>query len=228
MQCIRQAPLQRGLANRNKNLRTFGAAGIPRQPFCFGGGTTRELCELSDRSKTLRQIGPLLRRETTMVLATADAGGAPRSTPLWFVAGEDLRLYWFSSRSSRHSRNCARNPQASAAIFRSTRRWEQIRGLQLDGVVSPVADRRLRAEIASQYCARFRLGNAFEDTMRTSALYCFTPRWARYLDNREGFGAKIELRIAPVNPGIERPRKKSSRDARAKKGSSPASSTISA
>ena len=143
----------------------------------------------------LDRIRTLLRSQTTLVLATAGEDSLPRSTPLFFIADDDLRLYWFSSRSSLHSRNCARNQEASVAISRDARRWQEIEGVQMQGVVSVVRDRGLRNEIARDYSARFQLGNLFAFTIRHSSLYCFTPSWARYLDNSRRFGYRFELNL---------------------------------
>lgn len=143
----------------------------------------------------LRQIRSLLTRHTTLVLATADHDSRPRSTPLFFIVGLDLRLYWFSSRSSLHSRNCARSPQASVAVFRTTRDWQKIRGVQMDGAVSLIRDPAVRRQVVGDYRARFGLGDRFASTIGRSALYCFVPAWVRYLDNSRGFGFKFEMSL---------------------------------
>lgn len=144
----------------------------------------------------LDRIRALVRSQTTLVLATAGEDSMPRSTPLFFIPDDSLRLYWFSSRSSLHSRNCAQNPEASIAISRDVRRWQQIEGVQMQGLVSIVTDRGLRNSIARAYTARFQLGELFGLTIRRSSLYCFTPSWVRYLDNSQRFGYKFELNLA--------------------------------
>ena len=143
----------------------------------------------------LDQVRALLRSQTTLVLATTGADSLPRSTPLFFFADDGLRLYWFSSSSSLHSRNCARNPEASIAISNHARRWQQIQGVQMQGSVSLVAERSLRNTVARAYSARFQLGNLFAFTIRRSSLYCFTPSWVRYLDNSRRFGYKFEMAL---------------------------------
>jgi uncharacterized protein YhbP (UPF0306 family) len=147
----------------------------------------------------LDPIRSLLQRETTLVLATADQRSLPRGTPLFFIADHDLCLYWFSSRSSLHGRNCARHPQVSIAISAHARTWRQIEGVQMQGVVSIVKDRALRAAIARDYTARFQLGELFAFAIRRSALYCFRPAWLRYLNNSRRFGYKFELHL-PASP----------------------------
>jgi len=143
----------------------------------------------------LERIRALVGGQTTLALATTDQNLMPRSTPLFYIADANLRLYWFSSRSSRHSRNCARNPAASVAIFRDARHWRRIQGVQLEGTVSIIADRKQRRAITPQYVERFELGNLFSTAFHGSALYCFTPTWARFIDNSRAFGYKFELKL---------------------------------
>lgn len=143
----------------------------------------------------LQQIRSLLRGQTTLVLATVDSDGRPRSTPLFFLCDAELRLYWFSARTSRHSRNCAGHPQASVAVFRNSRRWQQIRGVQMQGFVAAVRNRNLRLELTGEFSRRFALESSFATVIRRSTLYCFTPEWVRYLDNARGFGYRFETRL---------------------------------
>lgn len=144
----------------------------------------------------LQRIHSLLRGQSTLVLATAGSGGLPHSTPLFYLAQDDLRLYWFSSRTSRHSRNCAANPAASLAICRETADWRKICAIQMRGEVAAVNDRALRSTLAKAYRERFALGRHFRALLRGSTLYCFTPAWLRYLDNAVRFGYKFEMDLA--------------------------------
>lgn len=152
------------------------------------------------------QIRSLLKHQSALVLATVDEDARPRSTPLFFICGEDLRLYWFSSRNSLHSRNCARSPRASVAIFRHTGKWEKICGVQFDGLVSVVTDRILRRGMTHAYRTRFGLGHVFDSTIRRSALYCFTPDWVRYVNNARGFGYKFERKMANMQAAGNQPK----------------------
>jgi uncharacterized protein YhbP (UPF0306 family) len=148
----------------------------------------------------LDRIRELLRSQTTLVLATTDENSMPRSTPLFFVADEDLRLYWFSSRSSLHSKNCVRHPEVSIAVSRNVHRWQEIEGVQMQGLVSIVTDPALRKPIACDYSARFQLGNFFTFAIQRSSLYCFAPSWVRYLNNARRFGYKFELNLLINSP----------------------------
>jgi len=143
----------------------------------------------------LECVRSLLLGQSTLALATADENSTPRTTPLFYLADDALRLYWFSSRSSLHSRNLARNPQASAAVFRHVESWRQIQGVQMQGSVAVIADKKLRESITRDYCERFQLGNLFALAIGRSALYCFTPSCVRYIDNTRRFGYKFEIEL---------------------------------
>lgn len=55
-----------------------------------------------------------------MTLATADAGGRPWASPVWFAHEDCTRFVWVSKPEARHSRNVAERPQIGIAIFDST------------------------------------------------------------------------------------------------------------
>jgi uncharacterized protein YhbP (UPF0306 family) len=148
----------------------------------------------------LDPVRSLLRTQTTLVLATVGEDGLPRSTALFYVTDESLNLYWFSSRSSLHSRNCARNPEASVAISTDARTWQEIKGAQMQGRISLVADRALRKSITADYVKHFALGNFFSLAIRRSSLYRFTPRWVRYIDNSRRFGYQVEFDLSQSMP----------------------------
>jgi hypothetical protein len=55
-----------------------------------------------------------------MVLATADAGGVPWASPVWFATDDGRTFYWVSDPNARHSRNIAARPEIAIVIFDST------------------------------------------------------------------------------------------------------------
>jgi nitroimidazol reductase NimA-like FMN-containing flavoprotein (pyridoxamine 5'-phosphate oxidase superfamily) len=54
-----------------------------------------------------------------MVLGTADAGGSPWVTPVWFATEGYHEFVWVSAPTARHSRNLAVRPQLGIVIFDS-------------------------------------------------------------------------------------------------------------
>ena len=54
-----------------------------------------------------------------MTLGTADAGGRPWVSPVFFAADRYQDLYWISSPEAAHSRNLAERPELSIVVFDS-------------------------------------------------------------------------------------------------------------
>jgi uncharacterized protein YhbP (UPF0306 family) len=153
------------------------------------------------REETLQAIDCLLRSESTMVISTCGHVGAPHATPLFYLTGAQFELYWFSSPSSIHSRNVAKVPEASVAIYAATDQWQQIRGVQMRGTVHKITQRTQRREISKAYCTRFELGIVFRAVMAKNSLYVFQPSWVRYLDNTRHFGFKFETELPIAREG---------------------------
>jgi len=146
--------------------------------------------------KDVGLIAQLVKSQSTLAVATCSTDGSPRSAPLFYLADDDLQLYWFSSSSSEHSRNLKKNPSAAVTIYRPTEKWREIRGVQMRGTVSVVADPLRRGSIAREYADRFHLGATLRAVMSRSCLFVFRPSWARYVDNSRRFG------FAPARPGF--------------------------
>ncbi|HEV2686894.1 MAG TPA: pyridoxamine 5'-phosphate oxidase family protein, partial [Bryobacteraceae bacterium] len=136
----------------------------------------------------------LLKSQSTLSLATTDADGTPRIAPLFYLS-DGLRLYWFSSASSDHSKNLERNSAAAVTVYRPTSKWEEIRGVQMRGRVSVVADSDQRQSIGKAYTDRFELGTLFDVLISRTSLYVFQPAWVRYLDNSKHVGYKVERKL---------------------------------
>ena len=150
------------------------------------------------KREKLELVAGFLDAGSTLALATATPEGSACVAPLFYLPSEGLRLYWFSSRSSEHSRNLERNPHSSVTVYHSTARWQEIRGVQMRGDAVAVSDRALRRSIAAAYVERFHLGRLFEAAISKSTLYCFQPDWVRYIDNSVRFGFKFEMSLAPL------------------------------
>jgi len=117
-----------------------------------------------------------------------------REPLLCFICRQgDLRIYWFSSARSIHSRNLKRDPRVSVTVYAATDEWKEIRGVQIRGTACAVTDRAVRRTIAAAYVERFRLGKVFQAAMARSRLYCFEPSWIRYIDNSRGFGYRCTV-----------------------------------
>jgi uncharacterized protein YhbP (UPF0306 family) len=128
----------------------------------------------------------------TMTLATTGADGEAHAAAVYFAAGEDLKVYFFSAADSQHSLDLKRHPKAAAAIYPEVTGWQAIRGLQLRGraaLVPPGVDWQAAWAI---YAGKFPFVKALKAIVASNELYAFTPGWLRLVDNRRGFGFKQE------------------------------------
>lgn len=73
----------------------------------------------------------LFQQEVLGVLATIDADGAPRATPLHVFYGEGF-VYWFSKPAAEHSRNVLERPRVSVTLF-SPDKSHGLRGVYISG-----------------------------------------------------------------------------------------------
>jgi hypothetical protein len=150
---------------------------------------------MGDRQKQLETIAALLREESTLALATTDEQGQPCVAPLFYIADEELTLFWLSSETSLHSQNLKRTPAAAATIYRHTENWKEIRGVQLRGPVIVVDDPERRRALIKAYCERFQLGAVFKVAISQCGLYAMRPLFFRYIDNSKVFGHKFEIAL---------------------------------
>jgi len=148
---------------------------------------------MTEQSRQFDSIAALLRSQSTLALATTDENAAPCLAPLFYIVDPGMNLYWLSSPTSQHSRNLARNPAASAAVFRHTQIWNEICGVQMRGKVDLVDDPERRRTLVKTYCERFALSSIFRLAILRSSLYAFHPQWFRYSDNSVRFGYNFEL-----------------------------------
>lgn len=169
--------------------------GVSRHP--RGSGRTQEKMVEEKKhnarwQKRIARVAEFLREQSTLVLATTTEPELPRATPLFYVPGDGLDLYWLSSTRSRHSVNVAERAQASVAVFAPTFAWREIVGVQMVGSVATIHGDE-RKPLLKQYSERFHLGTIFSIAMQQSTLYRFRPHWLRYTDNRKRFGYRFEI-----------------------------------
>lgn len=127
-----------------------------------------------------------------ITLATIGADGTPHAASVYFAAGEDHRLYFFSSADSQHGRDLAGNPKAALTLSPLVEGWSDIYGLQMRGEAHPMPAGPEWERAYQLYLARFPFAASFKEEMAHNTLYVFTPQWLRLVDNSRGFGFKEE------------------------------------
>jgi len=80
-----------------------------------------------------------------MTLATADAGGTPWASPVWFAPTPDGALVWISKPGARHSLNVAQRPQVGIVIFDSTQPPGTGSGVYAEATVEEVPEQEISA-----------------------------------------------------------------------------------
>jgi uncharacterized protein YhbP (UPF0306 family) len=66
--------------------------------------------------------------------------------------------------------------------------WQQIRGLQLRGMVMPIPEGEEWQRGWACYLKKFPFAAGLGDALARSRLYVFRPHWIRKIDNRRAFG----------------------------------------
>lgn len=146
-----------------------------------------------------------LAEQTTLTLATITDDHTPHACDLFYAHADDLTLYFLSDPKTRHAQNIARMPRVSATIHSASRGWEEIRGVQMEGVAARVTDPLERTRAFALYVGKYgfvkqwlssvdALGTLLKG-LGVVELYKITPHWVRLIDNRLGFGHKEEMVI---------------------------------
>ncbi len=133
----------------------------------------------------------------TLVLATS--GDGAWAAPVYYLFREGSFIF-FSSPKSRHIVDGLTSGACAAAIFREGDDWRDIEGLQMEGVIREIAG---DADAFQAYVARFSTVRSFfgDDPFDLAAfrakfraaMYAFVPTRVFYLNNRAGFGARVEV-----------------------------------
>lgn len=136
----------------------------------------------------------------TASLATVDDQGQPHAANVQYAHDAGWCLHWVSAPHAAHSQNLAANPRAAVTIYAHQDVPELIHGLQLHGEVDLVIAHG-QAEwhrVWDLYTRKYEFVNSLPQ-MRAAAqkqkFYRFRPTWLRWIDNRKGFGWKVEKHL---------------------------------
>jgi len=95
-----------------------------------------------------------------MQLATISEKG-PWVCSVYYVADEDLNLYWLSFPTRRHSQDIATDSRVAVTVALKTD--QPVVGVQAEGDVSMVTDKDVVARVMDQYVLKYDNGTAFHD-----------------------------------------------------------------
>lgn len=157
-------------------------------------------------SEELREgIRQMLAQHHTLTLATVSAGG-PWSATVFYASDEVFNLYFVSDHRTRHAKDMAGDPRVALAINADVDNWDDVRGLQIEGIAEKATGAE-RVKALALYLAKFAsvkaLFNApksadektIAERLKHTDFWRVTPRYIRLIDNRRGFGFRQELRL---------------------------------
>lgn len=145
-----------------------------------------------------REVAAFLMSCTTASLATVDEHREAHACNVWYAGTPDLRVYFVSSPASAHATHIAQNPAVALTVYAHVSVPADIHGLQMHGRCVVVEDEGARREAMAVYAARYPAIAANEIFLKrivAERFYCVTPSWWRWIDNRRGFGFRVERRV---------------------------------
>ncbi len=142
------------------------------------------------------EVGLFLATCRTASLATVSSDHTPHAANIQYVNDEHFQLYWVSEPNALHSQHLTRHPQTAATIYARDDEVDHLHGLQLHGSAQKIDGGSDQWHHAwDMYTQKFRFVAAmpqFRQLVEQQAFYCLTPTWLRWIDNRRGFGFKVE------------------------------------
>lgn len=113
-----------------------------------------------------------------LVLATADATGAPWSAPVYFASRGLAEFFWVSRATSTHSVNLAQRPDVSLVVFDSRIAVGAGRGVYVRavGAAVPVGELAAALEVYSRRSVADGAGEWSEERLRDTGLELYRAR----------------------------------------------------
>ena len=142
----------------------------------------------------------LVRTLKVMTLATGSDQGC-WSAPVFFFYRSG-GFYFFSSPASRHIREArAQNGLCGASLFHGTESINELRGVQMEGIVESLSVIPETLAAAGGYVKKFSIPVTGDNVLAAitgrfrANFYRFVPQEAYYMDNRLGFGSRTRVRL---------------------------------
>ena len=146
----------------------------------------------------------LIKAQSTMTLATA-RGDVAWAAPVYYVYLNSC-FYFFSDPTSRHIQESLSGGQASSAIYAPASTWQEIRGIQMSGLIEVISPGLEAVEAVRAYLKKFTFTKdfftsgqvpdlgAFARRFRVK-LYRFNPSLIYYMDNSICFGFRERVSL---------------------------------
>ena len=130
-----------------------------------------------------------LRNHQVMTLATAGADGVWAAAV--FYVNEGFDLYFLSAHHTRHARHIAEGDRVAATIQEDYDGWEEIKGIQLEGVARVLEGAERETAILlyeEKYPFVAQADQQMQAAMARVDWYRLRPHLLYFIDNSRGFG----------------------------------------
>lgn len=143
-------------------------------------------------------VHAFLSKWRTASLATVDAHNQPHAANVQYVHDEHWNLYFVSNPASAHSLHVEHQPQVALTVYAHTHAPNRIHGLQIHGICRRITDESESRHAWKLYSSKFVFVKlpGVRKIVKRESFYVVTPTWMRWIDNRRGFGFKVEKRLA--------------------------------
>lgn len=119
--------------------------------------------------------GRLAAEQTTMTLATA-SNDVAWAAPVYYVFYKSA-FYFLSDPKSRHIQEAQQSGQSSSAVHAAASSWQAIRGLQMTGVIEPVAGGLEALQALRKYLKKYPFTKEFFGQNTALDLSSFAERF---------------------------------------------------
>lgn len=136
-----------------------------------------------------------LQSHTVVTLATKT------KADIWAAAvyyvNDGYTLYFLSAPHTRHCQHIAQNPLVAATIQENYQKWTEIKGIQLQGVCSPIKGAE-RDQAIQLYAQKFPIIGEDAPSQITQALdkigwFKIVPTELYFIDNSKGLGHREQI-----------------------------------
>lgn len=138
----------------------------------------------------------ILEGNNLLSLSTVNSQGKPESCSAYYVYDENLNLYVWSEKSTRHVRNIKKNSAVAVNITDTRQKWgSMLKGLQIEGKATEVPITKI-AFPGKLYLSRYPLARKLitnpKDFLRKyrSSMIKVETKWIKVLDE-ETFGKDV-------------------------------------
>jgi len=123
-----------------------------------------------------------------MTIATIRPDGFPQATTVSYM-NDGLTIYFVTTADSQKTQNIAQNNKVSLTINRQYKSWDDIEGLSMGALATPVSDAGEQEKIGNLLTVKFpQVAQYDPDKDIELAFFRIEPKFISLLDYKKGFG----------------------------------------